>query len=171
MLPRPTVPASLAELLAVFRPHLTAPSYRAFCALACGLIVAGRRRTVTGMLTGAGLARVWHHGRAYHLFAYARWCPDRLGLALLHLIVALLMPAGQPIVLGHRRHAVSPPRSSRARGVLDPRRLGGRPAQDRLWQPVGPLRGAGDPCRSPRGRSPCPWGSGSGAARARPRRC
>src|SRR4051794_41981749 len=81
MLPRQTVPASLAELLAVFRPLLTAPSYRTFCALACGLITAGGRRTVTGMLAGAGLAGRWHHSRAHHLFAYARWCPDRLGLA------------------------------------------------------------------------------------------
>src|SRR3954453_21765383 len=78
MLPRQTVPASLAELLAVFRPHLTAPSYRTFCALACGLITAGGRRTVTGMLIGAGLAGRWHHSRAHHLFVRARWCPDRL---------------------------------------------------------------------------------------------
>ncbi|WP_245177563.1 transposase, partial [Geodermatophilus sp. DF01-2] len=81
------------------RPCLTAPSYRTFCQLVCGLIVAGGRRTVTGMLTGAGLARVWHHSRAHHLFAYARWSPDRLGLALLQLVAARLVPAGQPIEL------------------------------------------------------------------------
>lgn len=97
MLPRQTVPASLAELLAVFRPHLTAPSYRTFCALACGLITAGGRRTVTGMLAGAGLARRWHHSRAHHLFAYARWCPDRLGLAVARLVVARLLDPEEPI--------------------------------------------------------------------------
>src|SRR5438445_450641 len=71
MLPRPTVPASLAELLAVFRPLLTAPSYRTFCALTCGLITAGGRRTVTGMLTAEFAGRRLHavgdahyHGRA-----------------------------------------------------------------------------------------------------------
>ena len=82
MLPQPTVPASLAILLTTVRPCFTAPSYRTFCQLACGLVAAGGRRTVTGMLTGAGLARLWHHSRAHHLFAYARWSPDRLGLAL-----------------------------------------------------------------------------------------
>jgi DDE superfamily endonuclease len=99
MLPRLTVPASLAALLAVFRPHLTAPSYRTFCQLACGLLAGSGRRTVTGMLTGAGLARRWHHCRAHRLFAAARWSPDRLGLALLGLIVARLVPAGAPIPL------------------------------------------------------------------------
>lgn len=99
MLPRQTVPASLAALLAIFRPLLTAPSYRTFCALTCGLIATGRRRTVTGMLTGAGLAGWWHHSRAHHLFAYARWSPDALGLALLRLAVARLVPAGAPITL------------------------------------------------------------------------
>jgi hypothetical protein len=99
MLPRQTVPVSLAELLAVFRPHLTAPSYRTFCALTCGLISAGGRRTVTGMLAGAGLAGRWHHSRAHHLFAYARWCPDRLGLAVARLVVARLLGADEPITV------------------------------------------------------------------------
>jgi hypothetical protein len=99
MLPRLTVPASLAELLTVFRPLLTAPSYRTFGQLTCGMITASGRRTVTGMLTGAGLARVWHHSRAHSFFGRARWSPDRLGLALLELIVARLVPAEAPIVL------------------------------------------------------------------------
>lgn len=99
MLPERTVPASLAALLSFLRPCLTAPSYRTFCRLACGLIAAGGRRTVTGMLTGAGLARIWHHSRAHHLFAYARWSPDRLGMAVAGLVVARLVPAGGPIPL------------------------------------------------------------------------
>jgi hypothetical protein len=99
MLPRLTVPASLVELLAVFRPHLTAPSYRTFCQLTCGLIAAGGRRTVTGILVGAGLGRVWHHSRAHRLFAAARWSPDRLGLALLGLLLSRLVPANDPIAL------------------------------------------------------------------------
>lgn len=99
MLPVPTVPASLAALLEVFRPCLTAPSYRTFCQLVCGLIAGSGKRTVTGMLSGAGLARLWHHSRAHHLFAYARWSPDQLGLELAKLIVARLVPAGAPITL------------------------------------------------------------------------
>lgn len=99
MLPEPTVPASLAALLEVLRPCLTAPSYQTFAQLVMGLIAGGGRRTVTGMLTGAGLARIWHHSRAHYLFAYARWSPDQLGLALVKVIVARLVPAGAPITL------------------------------------------------------------------------
>jgi hypothetical protein len=46
-----------------------------------------RRRAVCGMLTGAGLNRVWHHSRAHRLFSNARWSGDALGLALANLIV------------------------------------------------------------------------------------
>src|SRR4249920_3622811 len=54
MLPGATVPRSLAVLLAVFRPCFTAPTFRTFIGLVVGLIAQTRRRTVCGMLTGAG---------------------------------------------------------------------------------------------------------------------
>ena len=63
MLPGATVPCSLAGLLAVFRPCFTAPTFPTFVGLLVGLIAQTRRRTVCGMLTGAGLERVWHHSR------------------------------------------------------------------------------------------------------------
>src|SRR6187549_193906 len=67
MLPGATVPRSLADLLAVFRPCFTAPVFPTFVGLLVGLIAQTRRRTVCGMLTGAGLERVWHHSRAHRL--------------------------------------------------------------------------------------------------------
>src|SRR5215210_1750302 len=99
MLPGATVPCSLAGLLAVFRPCFTAPTFRTFLALVVGLIAQTRRRTVCGMLTGAGLERLWHHGRAHRLFTLARWSGDAVGLALTDLIVARLLPAGSPLTL------------------------------------------------------------------------
>ena len=36
MLPEGTLPVSMQVLLAVFQPCFTAPSFRTFCALACG---------------------------------------------------------------------------------------------------------------------------------------
>ena len=59
MLPNVTlpVPASLASLLAWFAPLFTAPSSRTFCGLACGFLAQAGRRTVCGMLAGAGLSR------------------------------------------------------------------------------------------------------------------
>jgi len=101
MLPDATlpVPASLASLLAVFGPLFTAPSFRTFCGLACGFLAQTGKRTVCGMLAGAGLARAWPHDRAHWFFARARWNPDDLGLAVARLVVALLVPAGEPVVV------------------------------------------------------------------------
>jgi len=76
MLPDDTVPGSIAGLLTVFRPCFTAPTFRTFTGLAVGLIAQTRRRTVCGMLTGAGLERLWHHSRAHRFFAVARWSAD-----------------------------------------------------------------------------------------------
>jgi hypothetical protein len=101
MLPDATlpVPASLASLLAVFGPLFTAPSFRTFCGLACGFLSQAGKRTVCGMLAGAGLSRIWPHDRAHRFFARANWDPDELGLAVARLVVALLVPAGQPVTV------------------------------------------------------------------------
>ncbi len=93
------LPASLASLLAVFGPLFTAPSFRTFTALACGFLAQTGKRTVCGMLAGAGLSRAWPHDRAHWFFARARWSADELGLATVRLVVALLVPAGEPVVV------------------------------------------------------------------------
>ena len=51
------------------------------------------------MLAGAGLSRAWPHDRAHWFFARARWNADDLGLAVARLVVALLVPAGEPVVV------------------------------------------------------------------------
>ena len=99
MPPGPTAPCSLAGLLAEFRPCFTAPTFQTFIGLVVGLIAQTRRRTVCGMLTGAGLDQVWHHSRAHRLFTNARWSGDALGLALADLIVTHLLPAGSPLTV------------------------------------------------------------------------
>ena len=93
------VPASLASLLAVSGPLFTAPSSRTFCGWACGFLSQAGKRTVCGMLAGAGLSRIWPHDRAHRFFARARWNADDLGLAVARLVVALLVPAGEPVVV------------------------------------------------------------------------
>jgi DDE superfamily endonuclease len=99
MLPDLTLPASLAGLLVVLRPVFTGPSFRTFCGLAAGLAGQVRRRTVCGMLLGAGLSRCWPHDRAHYFFARAAWDLDELGLAVARLVVALLVPAGEPVAV------------------------------------------------------------------------
>jgi DDE superfamily endonuclease len=99
MLQVQTLPASLMGLLAVLRPCFTGPSFRTFAVLVAGLIAQPARRTVTGMLTGAGLTRVVHHGRAHWFFAGARWSVDQVGLAVAGLVVARVVPAGAPVLI------------------------------------------------------------------------
>jgi DDE superfamily endonuclease len=91
------VPASLMTLLAAFSPLFTAPSFRTFTGLACGFLAQGGKRTVCGMLSGAGLARLWPHDRAHWFFSRARWNAGDLGLAAAVLVVSLLVPAGAPV--------------------------------------------------------------------------
>jgi hypothetical protein len=75
MLREGTLPATLSRVLDPLRPCFTAPTFETFTALVGGLVAQPVGRTVCGMLSGAGLARVWHHARAHRLFSAARWCP------------------------------------------------------------------------------------------------
>jgi hypothetical protein len=95
----PSLPRSLADLLIVFRPCFTAPTFATFRAMVAGFLAQPGLRTVTGMLVGAGLAGRRHHDLAYRFFATARWSTDQLGLVLLDLICATLVPADAPLVL------------------------------------------------------------------------
>src|ERR1700753_2585724 len=99
MLPDLNLPASLAGLLLALRRVFTGPSFATFCGLAAGLAGQVRRRTVCGMLLGAGLSRAWPHDRAHYFFARAAWQLDELGLAVARLVVALLVPAGAAITV------------------------------------------------------------------------
>jgi DDE superfamily endonuclease len=93
------VPGSLMSVLAVFGPLFTAPTFRTFTMLACGFLAQTGKRTVCGMLAGADLTRSWSHDRAHSFFSRARWNPDDLGLAVARLVVALLVPAGDPVAV------------------------------------------------------------------------
>jgi hypothetical protein len=91
------VPASLMTLLAAFSALFTARSFRTFCGLACGFLAQGGKRTVCGMLAGAGLSRLWSHDRAHSFFSRARWNPDDLGLCAARLVISLLVPDGETV--------------------------------------------------------------------------
>jgi hypothetical protein len=99
MPPDLTLPASLAGLLMMLRPVFTGPSFRTFCGLAAGLAGQVRRRTVCGMLAGAGLGWCWPHDRAHYFFARAAWDLDELGVAVARLVVALLVPPGGAVTV------------------------------------------------------------------------
>ena len=99
MLPDPTVLASLLAVLDFLRGCFTYPTFQTFAALVTGLIATTGRGTVTGMLTGAGLSRLWSHDRAHAFFSRAAWDPQTVGLALSHLVVRQLLPAGAALTV------------------------------------------------------------------------
>src|SRR5450631_2824640 len=94
-----SVPDSLSSLLQRFRSCFTAPGYEVFIAMFTGFILRPVERTVCGMLTGAGLAGVWHHSRAHRFFAGTRWDVQQVGLILAALVVDRLLPPDDPILL------------------------------------------------------------------------
>lgn len=130
MLPGLTLPASLAGLLGSLRPCFTGPSFRTFCGLVAGLCGQVRRRTVCGMLLGAGLSRVWPHDRAHYFFARAGWDLDELGLAVAKLVVALLVPAGAAVTVAVDDSVF--PRCGRAVHGAAWQHDGSSPARDKL---------------------------------------
>jgi DDE superfamily endonuclease len=99
MVPGMTLPASLLLVLQFARPCFTRHSFETFCHLAAGMVAQTGRRTVTGMLTGAVLARVWPHRRAHAFFSEASWDVDQLGLRLARAVVDALVPADAPVLL------------------------------------------------------------------------
>lgn len=80
---------SFAFILQELSIVMTVPTFSNFGILLTGWVFA-RRRTVTGMLTAAGVAGKRHHAAFHRLFASARWSLDALGLAVFRLVEPLL---------------------------------------------------------------------------------
>jgi hypothetical protein len=99
MLRAPILPSTLSRVLVTFRPCFTTPTFEVFTALVAGLLAQPVSRTVCGMLTGAGLAHLWHHSRAHRFFATARWSPHQIGLVMADLIVTHLLPPSASITI------------------------------------------------------------------------
>lgn len=92
-----TLPPSLLALLVAFQPCFTQPTFRTFCALAGGFLAQTRRRTVCGMLTGAGLARRWSHHRVHRFFSRARWSLDEVSAVLAAVDDTLFRRSGRTV--------------------------------------------------------------------------
>lgn len=100
MLQALTLPASWRVLLETFRPAFRRSStFQLFVLLATGLVAQTSRRTVVGMLAGAGMAAVVSFHAVCRFFSQHAWEVDRLGLLLARIIVARLLPGDAPIVV------------------------------------------------------------------------
>jgi len=95
-----TLPTSWRVLLETFRPVFARSStFGLFAVLATGLVAQTARRTVVGMLAGAGMSAVVSFHSVCRFFSHHRWDADRLGLLLAHLVVQHLVPAGAPVLV------------------------------------------------------------------------
>lgn len=94
-----SVPDSVLSLLSRFRSCFSSRGFEVFVAMFTGFVRQPVQRTVCGMLTGAGLAGVWHHSRAHRFFANTRWDTRQLGLILAGLVVELLTAPDAPVLL------------------------------------------------------------------------
>lgn len=99
MLPPPTVPVSLVDVLGIVRSCFTAPTFATLCSLVTGVLAADGPRTVTGMWSAAGLAGLCHWSRGHRFFSRAVWGVDSVGLALARAVVAAFVPAGGAVAV------------------------------------------------------------------------
>ena len=94
------LPDSWRVLLEALRPVFRRSStFALFALLATGLVAQTARRTVVGMLAGAGMAAVVSFHSVCRFFSAHAWSVDELGLALARLIVTGLLAADAPIVV------------------------------------------------------------------------
>ena len=113
MLRSPTLPATWRGLLEMFRPAFRrSRTFGLFVLLATGLVAQTARRTVVGMLVGAGVAAVVSFHACCRFFSHHRWDVDRIGLVQAS---GSLMPTPfrtAPIVQksAPRRHDITDPR-------------------------------------------------------------
>jgi hypothetical protein len=84
--PDTVIVASFLALLSAFRDCFTAPTFRNFCTLCAGWLLAIREHAVTSAVRAADAVSM-HHISAFHrFFSRARWSADDIGLVLLKLI-------------------------------------------------------------------------------------
>lgn len=98
MLLSPTLPESWRALLDAFRPAFRrSRTFALFALLATGLVTQTTRRTVVGMLAGAGMAAAVSFHAVCRFFSHHAWDTDRIGLTLARLIVSRLLAADAAI--------------------------------------------------------------------------
>ena len=86
------LPASWHQVLKTVRPVFRRSStFALFVVLATGLVARTTRRTVVGMLAGAGMGAVVSFHSACRFFSQYAWDTDQLGLAVARLIVERLL--------------------------------------------------------------------------------
>ena len=88
------LPDPIIEVLAVFRPLFTAPTWRKLMTLLTGTLLARGRRTVAAALRASGNDQTGNWSLFHQVLNRARWSPLAVSRQLLLLIVETFVPAG-----------------------------------------------------------------------------
>ncbi|TMC16357.1 MAG: transposase [Chloroflexi bacterium] len=88
------LPASIIEVLTVFRPLFTAPTWSKLMTLLTGTLLAHGRRTVAAALRSTGNEKASNWSLFHQVLNRARWSPLAVSRQLLLLIVETFVPAG-----------------------------------------------------------------------------
>jgi hypothetical protein len=88
------LPDPMREVLTVFRPLFTAPTWRKLMTLLTGTLLAQGRRTVTAALCSTGNDQAGTWSTFHQMLNRARWSPLAVSRQLLLLIVETFVPAG-----------------------------------------------------------------------------
>ena len=88
------LPDPIIEVLTVFRPLFTAPTWRKLMTLLTGTLLAQGRRTVAAALRASGNAQATNWSLFHQVLNRARWSPLAVSRQLLLLIVETFVPAG-----------------------------------------------------------------------------
>lgn len=87
------LPDAIIEVLTVFRPLFTAPTWRKLMTLLTGTLLAQGRRTVTAALRSTGNEKASNWSLFHQVLNRARWSPLAVSRQLLLLIVETFVPA------------------------------------------------------------------------------
>jgi len=93
------LPDPIIEVLAVFRPLFTEPTWRKMMILLTGTRLSQGRRTVTAALRHKGLDMAANWSSFHQVLNRARWSPLAVSRQLLLLIVGTFVPAGASVDL------------------------------------------------------------------------
>src|SRR5258708_2215591 len=93
------LPDPIREVLAVFRPLFTAPTWRKLMILLTGTLLAHGRRTVAAALRHTGNEMESNFSTFHHVLNRARWSPLLVSRQLLTLIVETFVPMGGTLEL------------------------------------------------------------------------
>lgn len=98
-MPEPIIAASFAALLGDFRGCFTGPSFAIFVHMMSGWLLSIGRHAVTSITIAAGVVGARHHTTFQRFFRCGRWQPDDLGLVLLRMVLAKLVPPFAPVLV------------------------------------------------------------------------